>query len=155
MFAQMRRAERALSEEESLGILRCGQYGILSTIGPDGYPYGVPVSYAYKEHNILLHSAVDGHKISNIAFSDKVSFCVVGDTQPLPDKFSMIYKSVIAFGRIRKCIDDEKQDVLLNMLNKYAPNHQEKGIQYAEAVKEQVNTFCIEIEYLTGKARKQ
>ena len=49
MFAQMRRAERALSEEESLGILRCGQYGILSTIGPDGYPYGVPVSYAYKE----------------------------------------------------------------------------------------------------------
>ena len=32
MFAQMRRAERALSEEESLGILRCGQYGILPCV---------------------------------------------------------------------------------------------------------------------------
>ena len=81
MFVQMRRAERALPEEESLELLCCGQYGILSTIGSDGYPYGVPMSYVYKNHKILLHSAGEGHKISNLTFSDKVSFCVVGKSQ--------------------------------------------------------------------------
>ncbi len=155
MFVQMRRAERALPEEESLELLCCGQYGILSTIGSDGYPYGVPMSYVYKNHKILLHSAGEGHKISNLTFSDKVSFCVVGNTKPLPDKFSVLYKSVIAFGRIRQCTDDEKLQVLLNVLDKYSPDHKEKGIQYAKTVKERVRGFCIEIECLTGKARKQ
>ena len=47
MFAEMRRQDRKLTQEEAEAILREGQYGVLSTTGEDGYPYGVPVSYAY------------------------------------------------------------------------------------------------------------
>jgi nitroimidazol reductase NimA-like FMN-containing flavoprotein (pyridoxamine 5'-phosphate oxidase superfamily) len=43
----IRRKDRALSEEEAFKILKAGEYGVLSTVGEDGYPYGVPVSYAY------------------------------------------------------------------------------------------------------------
>ena len=60
MFAEMRRQDRKLTREEAETILRDGQYGILSTTGEDGYPYGVPVSYAYENGKIYFHGTCDG-----------------------------------------------------------------------------------------------
>ena len=43
----MRRSERELSFEQAVEIMNSGSWGVLSTVGADGYPYGVPVNYAY------------------------------------------------------------------------------------------------------------
>lgn len=41
----MRRSGRQLGEVEAREILARGAYGVLSTVGPDVAPYGVPLSY--------------------------------------------------------------------------------------------------------------
>ena len=42
MFKDMRRKKQALSEEETLKVLKEGQYGILALLSEDGYPYSIP-----------------------------------------------------------------------------------------------------------------
>ena len=42
----MRRIDRAIDEPEALRILNDGEYGVLSTTGPDGQPYPVTVRRA-------------------------------------------------------------------------------------------------------------
>ena len=44
MFEAMRRKERQITGEETEEILKNGEYGIFSSVGEDGYPYGVPVT---------------------------------------------------------------------------------------------------------------
>ena len=39
MNEKMRRKDRETTEERAYEILKNGEYGILSTIGEDGYPY--------------------------------------------------------------------------------------------------------------------
>ena len=54
--------------EEIKMILQKGEYGILSTVGQDGKPYAVPLSYAWKDGLIHLHCAANvGKKLENIS----------------------------------------------------------------------------------------
>ena len=81
MNHEMRRSDWRLAEDEAKQILVQGEYGILSTIGEDGFPYGVPLSYAYDGEKIYFHCAADvGHKLENLDFSNKACFTVVGKT---------------------------------------------------------------------------
>jgi len=77
----MRRKDRETPRLEAEAILAAGAYGVLSTVGEDGQPYGVPVSYTYKNNCIYFHCAAVGHKIENIQNNPRVSFCVVGNTR--------------------------------------------------------------------------
>ncbi len=47
MFKEMRRIDRKLDDQEAYKLLEEAQYGVLSTIGENGFPYGVPLNYAY------------------------------------------------------------------------------------------------------------
>ena len=55
---EMRRKDRQLLQEDAMAILMKGEYGILSTSGEDGSPYGVPVSYAVGNGKIYIHGTV-------------------------------------------------------------------------------------------------
>ena len=67
MKREMRRKDRLLTEKEAREILSEGEYGVLSTMGENGYPYGVPVNYVYLNDNIYFHCAADvGPKLENI-----------------------------------------------------------------------------------------
>ena len=46
MNEKMRRKDRETTEERAYEILKNGEYGILTTIGADGYTDGVPVNFA-------------------------------------------------------------------------------------------------------------
>ncbi len=63
----MRRAERAVSVSEARQLLEQGEYGILSTCGPDGQPYGLPLNYCVLNNAIYFHCALDGRKLVNLA----------------------------------------------------------------------------------------
>jgi len=106
MFKKMRRREKELSNAEIFAVLDKGEYGILSTVDSDGYPYGVPVHYAYDNGSIYFHSAVSGHKLDNINNNCNVSFCVVVDDRVIPSSFTTRYKSVIAFGKVKELFEE-------------------------------------------------
>ena len=78
MFREMRRKKQQLTTEECVEILKQEPRGILSMLGDDGYPYGIPMTHWYCEENghLYFHGAKEGHKIDAIEKCDKVSFCV-------------------------------------------------------------------------------
>ncbi|MEQ8197892.1 MAG: pyridoxamine 5'-phosphate oxidase family protein, partial [Clostridiaceae bacterium] len=90
----------------------------------------------------------------NILINNKVSFCVVGRTCNMPDKFSTKYESVIVFGRAAEVFDDEKNTALLELLNKYSPEYIEKGKEYIKNAGNLTKVIKISIEHMSGKARR-
>ena len=78
MFRKMRRFKQELSHEECVEVLKTQPRGVLSVLGEDGYPYGLPMTHWYNEVDgkIYFHCAGEGHKIDAIRACDKVSFCV-------------------------------------------------------------------------------
>lgn len=154
MFREMRRQDRIIDDSATIAILEAGQYGILSTIGSNGYAYGVPMSYTYSNGSIYFHCATEGQKLDNINHNKKVSFCVVGATTPLPQSFSVNYESVIAFGKAVEVLENEKQEALEAIIAKYSPAFTKEGLAYIKNASSDTRIFKIEIEHMTGKARR-
>lgn len=154
MFKEMRRQDRKIDNTAAVRILESGQYGILSTTCSSGYAYGVPLSYAYSNGCIYFHCAVEGQKLENIEYNNKVSFCVVGATELLPEKFSTKYESVIVFGKASEVYGDEKQEALIAILRKYSPEHMDNGIKYINNDSSKTKVIKIDPEHMTGKTRR-
>ena len=151
----LRRKDRAITEEEAMALLSRAEYGVLSTVSENGKPYGVPLNFCIIDHCIYFHCAVEGRKIDNIKQNKSVSFCAVGNTEILPDKFGTKYESVIVSGEVEEVFDDNKQIALEGLLHKYSPDFFDKGLKYIEALREKTRVFKISINSLSGKARKQ
>ena len=150
----MRRNDRAIPEDEARELLLNGEFGILSTVSPDGQPYGVPINYCCSRDRIYFHSAIEGRKIENIQHNSKVSLCVVGRTEVLPEKFSTKYESVIVSGRAIEIEGDEKREALLGLIQKYSPGFIEDGLKYIDKAGHKTKAYKILIESMTGKARR-
>lgn len=150
----MRRSDRAITPQEAETILNNAEYGVLSTVGRDGQPYGVPLSYVYKDDGIYFHCALDGQKLDNIECNSKVSFCVVGDTKVLPAKFATEYESAVVFGVASEVTGPEQHKALLWLLEKYCPDFMEEGIQYIGQKDQATKVLKIKINHISGKARR-
>lgn len=103
--------------------------------------------------NIYFHSAMVGHKLENIIHHDKVSFCVVGESEPLPETFSMKYQSIIVFGKIEEVTGDEKRQAFLAQVQKYASSNAEKGRQYIDSAENKTKVLKLSIQQVSGKIR--
>jgi uncharacterized protein len=154
MFRSIRRKDRELSLEVATRLLAEGEYGFLATVGTDGQAYGLPLNYVYKNNCLYFHSALEGHKLENIKANNKVSFCVVGRTKVLPDKFSTEYESAIAFGTASVVQGKERYDALLSILEKYSPDFLEEGKRAIAKYDDKTTIIKVDIDHLTGKARK-
>lgn len=151
MFKELRRKDRELPKAKGEEILSNGEYGVLATIGENGYPYVVPMNYLYQDGCIYLHGAVQGHKIDNIGFSSKVSYCVVGKHEVSLTSLSTQYESVILFGLASLVQGPEKMKVLIDIGDRYRPECKDKGKKYAEAALDKVSVIRIDIERMTAK----
>lgn len=150
----MRKAERQLGREEAERILTEGEYGVLCTCGTEGEPYGVPLSYVYREGRISFHCApAVGHKVAHLEQNARVCFTVVGKTEVLPAHFSTKYESAIAFGWA--VLEEEgKVEALRALVRKYAPAFLEEGEAYIRRALERVAVYTIHVERLTAKGRR-
>jgi|WetSurSiteA1Bulk_404760.scaffolds.fasta_scaffold230354_1 uncharacterized protein len=157
MFQEMRKKDREASRPETEAILARGMYGFLAMNGDD-YAYGVPFSYVYRHNRIYLHCAREGKKLTHIRQDNRVSFCVVEEAAPLPDKFSMTYKSAMVFGKIYEVeSDEEKMTGLVALVEKYYRGDEEhiaRGKAKAADSLERTAVLRIEIDHLSGKIRK-
>ena len=152
---ELRRKDRAITEEEATALLNRAEYGVLSTVSEKGKPYGVPLNFCVIDHCIYFHCAVEGQKIDNINQNKSVSFCAVGNTELLPEKFGTKYESVIVSGEVEEVFDMNKQSAMEGLLHKYSPEFIDQGIKYIEGLRDKTKVFKITINKLTGKARTQ
>lgn len=155
MFREIRLTDRIVNDEKAIEIITNGSYGVLSTIGEDGYPYGVPLNYIYFDSCICFHCAQEGHKLENIDFNNKVSFCVVTKSDVLSNEFDTDYESAIAFGTAIVVTDDsEKKDILLSVLNKYSADYLKAGNNYMKKYWDNTKVIKMNIVHLSGKAHE-
>ncbi len=157
MNNEMRRAERAMGAEETDQLLRDGQFGVLCVGGGAGIPYGVPLSYVFRDGIIYFHCATGaGVKLALLKENPRVCFTVVDTAllQPLPDQFSLRYRSVMAFGTAYVAAGSEREDALLALAEKYAPGRRERAEAYIRRSAGAVSVYGIRLERRTGKARR-
>lgn len=157
MFREITRIKNALSREESIGLLKTQPRGVLSLIGDEGYPYGMPMDHWYSEEDgcLYFHSGKAGHKIDAIRGCDKASFCVYDQGCKEPDDWALHIKSVIVFGRIQIVEDHETAIQLTRRLSdKYTSD-----MAYIEAeiakYGDGVLVFKLVPEHMTGKITKE
>ena len=150
----MRRDDRAISAEEARHLLETAEYGVLSMASSDGVPYGIPLNFAFVRDCIYFHCALEGEKIDLLSANRKVSFCVVGRTEVLPEKFGTKYESVVAAGIVEELFEKDKREGLVLLLRKYSPDYIEEGLKYIDKLFDKTKVFRICLESITGKARK-
>ena len=109
MFREMRRFKQQIPNEECIEILKNEPRGVLSVLGDNGYPYGVPMDHWYSEIDgkLYFHCAKDGHKLDAISKCDKVSYCVMDKGYQKEGEWALNIRCVILRGHIRR-VDDEK-----------------------------------------------
>lgn len=137
-----------------MALLARSEHGVLSTVSADGTPYGVSLNYCLLNSAIYFHCALEGHKLDNIDADCRVSFCVVGDTKVLPDKFSTCYESVIVAGRASETHGEEKQKALEFMVARFSGQYFPEGLRYIEANSGKTRVFRIAIDAVSGKTRR-
>ena len=151
MFRKMRREDKAIKTEDIIKILNDGEYGVLSTTSENGYPYSTPLNYTYINDCIYFHSAKVGEKLDNIAYNEKVCFCIVGKTKVLPEKFSLNYESVVIFGKASPILEEEKRNAFISLINKYSKDFMKEGIAYLDSAIANTTVIKITIDSVTGK----
>ena len=152
MFRKMRRFKQELSKEECMEILKNEPRGVLSVLGDDGYPYGMPVTHWYNEKNgkIYFHGAKSGHKIDAIKNCDKVSFCVYDKGYRKENDWALNIKSVIVFGRVRFVEDqDTINQICTNMCDKFTDDKEYAKVELSKCGS---SVLCLELnpEHITG-----
>jgi len=152
MFRDMRRKNQSVSADRCVEILKRATSGVLAVSGDDGYPYAVPLSFAYDDGKIYFHCALTGHKLDAIARNDKVSFCVIDTDQVVPAEFNTLFRSVIAFGRAR-LLDrsDDKRKALELLAVRYDSPLDDRLEKEIESQLDRVCLVEITVEHLTGK----
>ncbi len=150
----IRRADRELPREESCLLLAEAEYGVLSTVGADRLPYGVPISFCMVGDDIYFHCATEGRKLDNLRHNPQVSFCIVGNTRVLPAQFGTEYESAIVSGTAEEAFADEKQRALEGLLKKYCADHIPQGLDYTRNLIDKTKVLKVAITTVTGKARK-
>lgn len=152
MFREMRRRRQQLSPEECKRILAEGTSGVLAVRGDEGYPYAVPLSYAYEEGRLFFHGAAAGHRRDAVLRDPKASFCVIGGDRVVPEEYTTYFRSVIVFGKIRILEEEaEKRSAIEKLAAKYSPR-QKDGRQ--REIDRGFSALCmmeLTVEHMTGK----
>ena len=147
----MRRKDRQVSDEEAMVYLKAAEYGVLSTVGPDGGPYGVPLTYAVEEDGkgLVFHCARDGYKLACFAANPRAHFVAVQETNVLPEEFSIEYKSVMVSGLLEEIEDREEKVRCAQVVgDKYSTISSE---EYANRAADKIRVFRLNIEHISGK----
>ncbi|MBU5437156.1 pyridoxamine 5'-phosphate oxidase family protein [Tissierella sp. MSJ-40] len=173
----MRRKDREMSREFGLKVIDKSRYGVLSMIGEDNEPYGIPLSIVRDGNNLYFHSAMDGKKVKIFEKSPKVSIAFVGETK-IPENytkeeldeivkdeskavlliskvFTTEYESAVVKGKVKLVEDeDEKIKAMKLICEKYTLTKMDYFNMAIKAGLKRTNVYRVEIEEIKAKRKK-
>ena len=157
MFREMVRKKQQLPQEECIQILKQQLRGVLSVLGDDGYPYGMPINHFYCEEDgkLYFHGGKFGHKIDALKRCDKASFCVYDEGYRKEGEWALNIRSVIVFGRV-EFIEDEETTYRISRELSYKFTKDETYID-EEIIRSGPRTllFALVPEHISGKLVKE
>lgn len=153
MFREIMRKKQQISQEECIEILKTQPRGVLSVLGDEDYPYGMPMNHYYCEADgkIYFHGGKKGHKIEAMKRHDKASFCVYDEGFRKEGEWALNIRSVIVFGRIEFVEDQEKViDISRQLSYKFTTDEQyiEEEIRHSGP---KTLLFALVPEHMAGK----
>ena len=149
----MRRKEREISKEAALQIADACLWAALSMTEPDGTPYAVPVSIARRETTVYFHCAKNGKKTELLQKNPSVCLTCVSQAVPVPEKYTMAYKSALLFGKASEVTNEaEKTEALKRLVLRYAAEYLDRFEAILSASLESTAVWKIEISQITGKS---
>ena len=154
---QLRRADRAMSDERMQETLARGYSGRLATVSEDGFPYCIPLLYLWIDGEVHLHTTSErGHLRANIESDQRVCFVVdeqegVFDYGRFECDSGLVYRSVCVFGRIR-IVDDKqiKQRFCEALMAKYGKPDTQRPKGFFPRI-DIITVYAVTIERMTGK----
>ena len=153
MFRKMRRYKQEIPREECIELLKKEKRGVLSIIGDEGYPYGIPLNHFYSEKDgkIYFHGAKEGHKTDAIKKNNKVCYTVFDKGYRKEGEWALNVKSVVVFGRISLVENEEKaKEICTELCRKFTDDEEYLKYEIEHSLKN-VQCLEIEIEHITGK----
>lgn len=157
MFRPMRRSAQALDSAACVEILERGTSGVLALAGDGGWPYAVPLSYAFDGEKLYFHCAREGHKLDAIRREARASFCVVDRDDVKPAEYTSYFRSVIIFGRVRVLEDEAQKRAAIELLaRRYFP--EDSAENRRRAIEREWAGLCMlemDIEHMSGKEAKE
>lgn len=153
MFRDMLRKKQQLPIEECIELLKTQPRGVISLLGDDGYPYGLPIDHWYCEEDgkLYFHCGKRGHKIDAIQNCDKASFCVMDEGFRREGEWALNIRSVIVFGRVRILEDQDRAIAITRQLSyKYTADTAFIEREIAQSGRN-VLVFSLTPEHITGK----
>ena len=153
MFRELIRKKKKIPPQDCIQILKDEKRGVLSVIGEDGYPYGMPMNHFYNEADgkIYFHCGKFGHRLEALKACNKASFCVYDHGYRREGEWALNVKSVIVFGRV-EIIDDLDTIVDITTKLSYKFTQDEAYIQ-GEIAHDAHRTFLLALtpEHICGK----
>lgn len=153
--SNVRRQNRLLVEQPAQRLLIKGEYGVMSMHGENGGVYAVPISYVWDGNNsIYFHCAHEGRKLRCIDSNNLVSFCIVGGTKVISEKFTTEFESIILECTAHRNLPDyERMKALELILGKYSPNDKVTGMIYAKKSFSKTEIVKLDIGNWSGKCK--
>lgn len=157
MFRNVTRIKQQLPREECIRLLQQQPRGVLSVMGDDGYPYGLPIDHWYNSEDgrIYFHSGMQGHKVDAIRRCDKASFCIYDEGCRQEGDWALNIRSVIVFGRVRIIEDPVKAiDLTRRLSYKYTSDSafiEDEIRKYGH----ETLVFTLIPEHITGKITRE
>ena len=154
MFRKMARIREQIPNEECIEILKTQLRGVLSVLGDDYYPYGIPINHYYCEEDgkLYFHGGTKGHRIDAMRSHGKASFCVLDEGRPEQEgSWALRFRSVIVFGRLEEVEDHDRAiEITRALCHKFTSDEEyiEKEIENAGA---RTMVVCLTPEHMTGK----
>ena len=154
MFRKMARIREQIPNEECIEILKTQLRGVLSVLGDDYYPYGIPINHYYCEEDgkLYFHGGTKGHRIDAMRSHGKASFCVLDEGRPEQEGgWALRFRSVIVFGRLEEVEDHNRAiEITRALCHKFTSDEEyiEKEIENAGA---RTMVVCLTPEHMTGK----
>ncbi len=157
MFRELMRKKKQISMEECIEVLKNETRGVLSVLGDDDYPYGMPMNHFFNEEDgkIYFHCGKFGHRTDALKRHNKVSFCVYDDGYKNEGEWAFNVKSVIVFGRMKLVEDvDRVVEISRKLCHKFTQDEtfiEEEIENYAH------QTLLLELtpEHICGKLVKE
>lgn len=155
MFRKMRRHAQQLNHEECERLLQTQPRGVLSVLGDNDYPYGIPLNFVHDRDALWFHCAQAGHKLDALEKHNKASFCVLDEGVRNEGEWWLCFKSVIAFGHVHREVDERVIDHVLRLLGKkYFPEDYDLEGDIRRNIG-RVTILRFEIDHLSGKAVRE
>ena len=153
MFRSMTRYKQQLPQAECIDLLKNQLRGVLSVLGDDDYPYGVPINHFYNEEDgkLYFHSGKFGHKIDALKKHPKASFCVYDEGYRKEGEWALNIRSVIVFGKIEIIEDTNKIYDLARKLSYKFTKDEAYIDREIDRSGPRTLMFSLTPEYITGK----